>query len=98
MGTRLIEVGHIGLEDAGELLRVQNEQVIETFTTPTAQKASTVGVGAWNGVFSTSMFELLATRAKRGPNLASLSRMRKRGVRLYGVASRNCWATQASVG
>ena len=48
MWTRLIEVGNIGLEDAGELLLVQNEQVIETFTTRTSQKAFTVGVGAWS--------------------------------------------------
>jgi hypothetical protein len=35
MGTRLVEVDSIGLEDTGELLLVEDEQVIETFTTHT---------------------------------------------------------------
>src|SRR5512135_2486611 len=39
-----------------------------------------------------------ATRAKLGPNLLSLSRIRYLGACPYGVASRSCWATQASVG
>src|SRR4051794_27717301 len=38
------------------------------------------------------------TRAKVGPYLRSLSRMRNRGRSSNGVASRSCWATQASVG
>ena len=39
-----------------------------------------------------------ATRAKVYPYLPSLSRMRERGRWSNGVASRNCWATRASVG
>ena len=39
-----------------------------------------------------------ATRAKQGPNLLSLSRMRYFGVCPYGVASRSCCAVHASVG
>src|SRR6266513_3665278 len=39
-----------------------------------------------------------ATRAKWGPNLLSRSRMRSFGDCPYGVASRSCWAVQASVG
>src|SRR5215470_17413339 len=39
-----------------------------------------------------------ATRAKQGPNLLSLSRIRYLGACPYGVASRSCCATQASVG
>ena len=39
-----------------------------------------------------------ATRAKQGPNLQSLSRMRYFGVCPYGVASRRGSAVQASVG
>jgi hypothetical protein len=44
------------------------------------------------------MPELLATRAKRGPNRIALSRIRNLGASPKGVASRNYWATQASVG
>jgi hypothetical protein len=40
----------------------------------------------------------LATAAKCGPYFASLSRMRYAGAAPKGVASRSCWATQASVG
>ncbi len=101
MGTSVIEVGDIGLEDAGELLLVQDQQVIETLTTHAPQKALTVRVGRRGmkrRLAGPSMPELLATRAKSGPNLLSLSRMRNRGVCPKGVASRNCWATQASVG
>src|SRR5260370_39456058 len=39
-----------------------------------------------------------ATRAKQGPNLLSLSRIRYFGACPYGVASRSCCATQGSVG
>ena len=41
---------------------------------------------------------VVATRAKLGPNLLSLSRIRYFGACPYGVASRSCCATQASVG
>ena len=41
---------------------------------------------------------VVATRAKQGPNLLSLSRIRYFGACPYGVASRSCCATQASVG
>src|SRR4051812_12227960 len=37
-------------------------------------------------------------RAKAGPYLPSLSRMRNLGAFPKGVASRSCWVTQASVG
>src|SRR5436309_6870262 len=44
------------------------------------------------------MVLVFATRAKQGPNLLSLSRIRYFGPCPYGVASRSCCATQASVG
>ena len=44
------------------------------------------------------MLLVLATRAKHDPNLLSLSRIRYFGVWPKGVASRRCWATQASDG
>ena len=42
-----IEVLHIGMKDAVQLLLLQDEQVIETFATHTAQKPFTDGIGAW---------------------------------------------------
>ena len=48
MGSCLIEVGDIGLEDAGELLLMQDEQVIEALTTHAPQEALTVRIGAWS--------------------------------------------------
>ncbi len=50
------------------------------------------------GVRSTLMPLVVATRAKFGPNLRSVSRSRYRGLSPYGVASRNCCATQGSMG
>src|SRR6266516_5899867 len=44
------------------------------------------------------MLLVLATRAKHDPHLLSFSRIRYFGVWPKGVASRRCWATQASVG
>src|SRR5215471_1443771 len=41
---------------------------------------------------------VVATRKKQDPNLLSLSRIRYFGACPYGVASRSCWATQASEG
>ncbi len=41
---------------------------------------------------------VIATHAKLGLNLLSLSRMRYVGLCPYGVASRSCCATQGSVG
>jgi hypothetical protein len=42
-----VEVHHLGIEDALELLLLQDEQVIETLATHTAQKAFTDGIGPW---------------------------------------------------
>jgi hypothetical protein len=47
MGTGPIEVGNIGLEDAGELLLMKDQQVIEALTAHAPQKALTVRVGTW---------------------------------------------------
>src|SRR5262245_12873647 len=40
---------------------------------------------------------VVATRTKEEPNLLSLSRIKYLGACPYGVASRNCCATQVSV-
>ena len=39
-----------------------------------------------------------AAAAKSLPNVLSLSRIKNRGARSYGVASRSRWATHAAVG
>ena len=44
-GSGLIEGGDIGLENPGELLLMQDEQMIEALTTHTPQKALAVRVG-----------------------------------------------------
>src|SRR5260370_1170254 len=50
------------------------------------------------GVLRISMALVVATRANPDPNLLSLSQIRYFGACPYGVASRSCCATQASVG
>ena len=46
MGACSVEGGHIGLEHSGELLLVEDEQVIEALPAYAPQKALAVGVGA----------------------------------------------------
>ena len=46
MGSCLVEVGHIGLEHALELLLLQDQQVIQAFLTNTPQEAFTDGIGS----------------------------------------------------
>lgn len=47
MGTRLVEVGHIGLEDTGELLLGEDEQMVEALTPRAPQEPFAESVGAW---------------------------------------------------
>ena len=46
MGSCLIEVDHIRIEHALELLLMQDEQMIEAFTSYTPQEAFTDGIGS----------------------------------------------------
>ena len=48
MRSCLVEACDIGIEDALELLLMQDEQVIEALTSYTAQEALTDGIGAWS--------------------------------------------------
>jgi hypothetical protein len=43
----LVEVLDIGMQDPLQLLLLQDEQVIQTLATHTAQKAFTDGIGPW---------------------------------------------------
>ena len=47
MGPSLIEVGHIGLEHALELLLLKDQKVIEAFLPHAPQKAFADGIGSW---------------------------------------------------
>lgn len=92
MGPCSVEVRDVGLEDPIQLLFTQNEQVIKTLspdTLPKKRSPYALARGARYGVFNTLMPELLATRAKSGPNLLSLSRIKNLGACPKGVASRS---------
>ena len=43
----LVEVRHVGVEDALELLLMEDQQMIEALTPHTAQEPLTDGIGAW---------------------------------------------------
>src|SRR5437764_9397887 len=45
-----VEVVYVCIEDALELLLLQDEQMIETFAAHTAQKAFTDRIGAWRAI------------------------------------------------
>jgi hypothetical protein len=47
MWSCLVEVRHIGIEDAVELLLMEDEQMIEALTPHTTQEPLTDGIGAW---------------------------------------------------
>ena len=96
----LVEVGHIRLEDALELLLLKDQQMIEAFLPDAPQEALADRIGSGCVIQGLQHLDAtgLATRAKQAPNLLSLSRIRYLGACPYGVASRSCWATQASVG
>ena len=101
MGSGLIEINNIRFEQPRELLLMQNEEVIQTFSPHAPQKTFTDSICPARvryGVRSTWMPLMVATRAKFEPNFLSLSRIRYFGVCPYGVASRSCCATQRSAG
>ena len=100
MGSSVIKVEDIVLEKAEELLFMQDQEVIQAFSSHASQKAFTDSICSWRTIRRFQYLDAAraATRAKLGPNLRSLSRMRYVGVCPSGVASRSCCATQRSVG
>jgi len=68
-----IEIYHMLIEHALELLLVVNQEGIETFATHATQKPSTDGTCSWGSisVLSNLMLVTAATRAKHDPNLQS---------------------------
>jgi hypothetical protein len=51
MRSCLVEVRHICIEHALELLLLKNQQVVEALTSHTAQEALTDGIGAWSVIW-----------------------------------------------
>lgn len=100
MRSGVIEVGDIFFDHAMQMFFVQHEYMVKAFTPYTFLKTLAKGIGFWvrYGVRNTSIPVASATRLKEAPNLRSLSRIKKRGASPFGVASRNCCATQESVG
>jgi hypothetical protein len=88
MGSGLFEGEDIRLEKAVELLRIEDQVVIQAFSPQASQKAFTHGirpVRVRHEVGSTLMPLVVATRAKCAPNFRSLSRIRYLGVCPYGA-------------
>jgi hypothetical protein len=101
MESGLIEIDNIRIEKPGELLLMENQEMIQAFAPHTAQKTfadSICPARVRYGVRRTWIPLVVATLAKFCPNFLSLSRMRYFGACPYGVASRSCCATQGSVG
>jgi hypothetical protein len=101
MWSGLIEIDQICLEKTMELLLMENQEMIQAFSphaTRDARSQTAFARGVRYGVRRILIPLVVAIRAKFGPNLRSLSRIKYRGLSPYGVASRNCCATQASVG
>jgi hypothetical protein len=48
MWSCLIEVGNVGLEDAEEVLFMEDQQMIKAFPAYTPQEAFTVRIGTWS--------------------------------------------------
>ncbi len=80
MWSRSIEVGNIGLEDSGKLPLMKNDQMIEALAAHAPQEALTTGVGARSVGGGLEDLYPGAIRAKSGPNLLSLSRIRNLGA------------------
>jgi hypothetical protein len=88
----MIEVEDIALEKLGELLLMEDQKVVQTFSSHAPQKAFTHSICPARvrlGVRRTLMLLVAATRAKCCPNLRSLTLIRYVGVCPYGVASRS---------
>jgi hypothetical protein len=51
MGSGLIEVQDIDLEKSREVLFVEDQEVIQAFSSHASQKAFTDGIGSWCSVF-----------------------------------------------
>jgi len=100
MGSGVIEIDNIRLEKSEELLRMENQEMIRTFAPHTPQKAFAESICLRRPVRRSKDFD--ATRrchsCKMLPEFLIVIPNHIFGACPYGVASRNCCATQGSVG
>ena len=87
-------------DEAMQLVAVENKHMVQTFPFTAANEALAVGVGLGGLEWCPQLLDAAAgsNGEKRRPYLLSRSRMRYLGASPQGVASRNCWAVQSSVG
>src|SRR5262249_31179893 len=93
-----VKVIAIPIENGPKVLLAENDHVIEALATDAAQESLANRVRVRIGVRKTVIPVPSATASKDGPNLSSLSRIRKRGPLPHSVASRSCCFTHALVG
>ena len=100
MRSCLIEVDHIRIEHALELLLMQDQQMVQAFLSHTPQKAFADRVGSWglNRRFEDLDRARFRYPSEARPELAIVITNQVLWCEPIGVASRSCWATQASVG
>ncbi len=67
MRSCLVEVGHIRIEHALELLLLKDQQVVQTFLSDTPQETLTNGIGSWR---MNRRLENLDATCPRHPNKA----------------------------
>jgi hypothetical protein len=90
MRSVMLEVVRIVAEDAPQVGLAEDEDMVETLAPDAAEEPLAGRVLARCSVRSSAMPLAAATRAKAGPYLRSLSRIRNRGHAPNGVASRSC--------
>jgi hypothetical protein len=67
MGSGLIEVQDIDLEKSREVLFVEDQEVIQAFSSHASQKAFTDGIGSWSSVWRSKHLDATGGRYARQP-------------------------------
>ena len=100
MRSCLVEVPHIRIEHALELLLMKNQQMVETFLPYTPQEALADGIGSGSVIRDLEKFDVTCLRHpdETGSKLAIIIMNQVLGCVPIRVASRRCYVTQASVG
>src|SRR5262249_48291936 len=100
MGSCLVEVAHIGIEDVLKLLLLIDQQVIEAFLPHAPHEAFADRIGSWGMIGRFQYLDAAGCGHVRetGPKFAIVISYQILWSLSIGVASRSCWATQASVG
>ena len=100
MGSCLIEVGHLSIEDALELPLVKNQQVVQTFLPHTPQEplADRIGSGSVRRGLENLDAACRRHTSEDGPKFGIIIPNQVLGCVPIRVASRSCCATQGSEG